>query len=138
MEADAGVASHPRPIEPEIPKTVLIVEDNNLNMKLFNDLLKIKGYMTLQDTDGRNAIDMARRHRPDLILMDIHLPGVSGLEITRILKDDPELKTIPVIALTAMAMNGDEEKILEGGCDGYVGKPISIGSFFQTVATFLE
>ncbi|ABC24001.1 response regulator receiver protein [Rhodospirillum rubrum ATCC 11170] len=118
-------------------KTILIVEDNELNMKLFNDLLQASGYDTVQTNDGRKVVDLARAHRPDLILMDIQLPEVSGLEVTRMLKDDGDLKAIPVIAVTAFAMKGDEEKIREGGCDGYVAKPISVAGFLQTVARFL-
>jgi len=119
-------------------KSVLIVEDNELNMKLFNDLLQANGYKTLQTKDGREAVDIARANRPDLILMDIQLPEISGLEITRILKDDPDLRSIPVIAVTAFAMKGDEEKIREGGCEGYIAKPISVANFLQTVARFLD
>lgn len=119
-------------------KTVLIVEDNDLNMKLFNDLLQANGYATLQTKDGREAMDIARAHRPDLILMDIQLPEVSGLEITRMLKHDDELKAIPVIAVTAFAMKGDEEKIREGGCEGYIAKPISVTGFLETIAKFLS
>lgn len=118
-------------------KTILIVEDNDLNMKLFNDLLQAHGYATLQTKDGREALKLAREHRPDLILMDIQLPEISGLEITKMLKDDGELKAIPVIAVTAFAMKGDEEKIREGGCEGYIAKPISVANFIQTVAKFL-
>ncbi|MEO5336824.1 MAG: response regulator [Magnetospirillum sp. WYHS-4] len=118
-------------------KTILIVEDNDLNMKLFNDLLQAHGYNTVQTKDGRSAVDLAREHRPDLILMDIQLPEISGLEITRILKGDDALKAIPVIAVTAFAMKGDEEKIREGGCNGYIAKPISVPSFLQTIAQFL-
>ncbi|WP_041793594.1 response regulator [Pararhodospirillum photometricum] len=118
-------------------KKILIVEDNDLNMKLFNDLLQANGYETLQAKDGRNVLDLVREHRPDLILMDIQLPEVSGLEITRMLKEDPALRPIPVIAVTAFAMKGDEEKIREGGCEGYIAKPISVASFLQTVARFL-
>ena len=120
-----------------MPKTILIVEDNDLNMKLFNDLLQAHGYDTLQTKDGREALTLARDHRPDLILMDIQLPEVSGLEITRMLKDDAELRAIPVIAVTAFAMKGDEEKIREGGCEGYIAKPISVASFLQTINRFL-
>jgi two-component system cell cycle response regulator DivK len=119
-------------------KSVLIVEDNELNMKLFNDLLQANGYTTLQTKDGREVIDIARKNHPDLILMDIQLPEISGLEITRMLKEDPELKSIPVIAVTAFAMKGDEEKIREGGCEGYIAKPISVSNFLQTVARFLS
>jgi two-component system cell cycle response regulator DivK len=99
-----------------MPKTVLIVEDNDLNMKLFSDLLEAHGYATLKTASGVEAMEIARAHRPDLILMDIQLPEVSGLEVTKWLKQDEELKTIPVIAVTAFAMKGDEERIREGGC----------------------
>jgi two-component system, cell cycle response regulator DivK len=131
-------SGHPKGArEPIMPKTVLIVEDNDLNMKLFNDLLEANGYLTLQTKDGREAIELARSHHPDLILMDIQLPEISGLEITKMLKEDAELKGIPVIAVTAFAMKGDEEKIREGGCEGYIAKPISVANFLQTVAKFL-
>lgn len=119
-------------------KTILIVEDNELNMKLFNDLLQAHGYNTLQVKDGRVVIDMTRKNRPDLILMDIQLPEISGLEITKMLKADDDLRAIPVIAVTAFAMKGDEQKIRNGGCDGYIAKPISVASFLQTVSRFLE
>ncbi|CAO3407129.1 response regulator [Azospirillum largimobile] len=118
-------------------KTVLIVEDNELNMKLFHDLLEAHGYGTLQTRDGMDAMRLARRHRPDLILMDIQLPEVSGLEVTRWIKDDPDLKSIPVVAVTAFAMKGDEEKIRQGGCEDYVAKPISVVKFLETVKKFL-
>ncbi|OIQ91437.1 polar-differentiation response regulator DivK [mine drainage metagenome] len=118
-------------------KKILIVEDNDLNMKLFNDLLQAHGYTTLQTKDGREALRIAAESRPDLILMDIQLPEVSGLEITRMLKADEALKSIPVIAVTAFAMKGDEEKIREGGCEGYIAKPISVAGFLQTVSRFL-
>ena len=120
------------------PKTILIVEDNELNMKLFNDLLQAHGYNTLQTHDGREVMDLTRRHRPDLILMDIQLPEISGLEIAKMLKADDDLKDIPVVAVTAFAMRGDEQKIRNGGCDGYIAKPISVASFLQTVSKFLE
>ena len=118
-------------------KTVLIVEDNELNMKLFHDLLEAHGYETLQTRDGLSALDIAREHMPDLILMDIQLPEVSGLEVTKWLKEDEALKGIPVIAVTAFAMKGDEEKIREGGCEAYISKPISVNSFLETVETFI-
>ncbi|GAB3129908.1 response regulator [Novispirillum itersonii] len=118
-------------------KTVLIVEDNELNLKLFRDLLEASGYQTLQSKDGMDGLRLVRDHRPDLVLMDIQLPEISGLEITRMIKADPELKDIPVLAVTAFAMKGDEEKIREGGCDGYIAKPISVASFLQTVQSFL-
>jgi two-component system cell cycle response regulator DivK len=119
-------------------KTVLVVEDNELNMKLFHDLLEVHGYNILQTKDGMEALRMAREHRPDLILMDIQLPEVSGLEVTKWIKEDDNLRHIPVIAVTAFAMKGDEEKIREGGCEAYIAKPISVTSFLETVARFLE
>jgi two-component system cell cycle response regulator DivK len=118
-------------------KTVLIVEDNELNMKLFHDLLEAHGYNTVQTRNGVEVMNLAREHRPDLILMDIQLPEVSGLEVTRWLKDDEELRTIPVIAITAFAMKGDEERIREGGCEAYLSKPISVAKFLETVRTYL-
>jgi two-component system cell cycle response regulator DivK len=119
-------------------KTVLIVEDNELNMKLFNDLLEAHGYATLKTGHGIEAMELARAHKPDLILMDIQLPEVSGLEVTRWLKQDDDLKSIPVIAVTAFAMKGDEERIREGGCEAYLSKPISVAKFISTVKTYLE
>ena len=120
------------------PKRVLIVEDNELNMKLFNDLLEAHGYYTLQTKDGVEALRMARTHRPDLILMDIQLPEVSGLEVTKWLKEDDDLRSIPIIAVTAFAMKGDEQKIRDGGCEAYIAKPISVASFMSTVDRFLS
>lgn len=120
-----------------MPKKVLIVEDNELNMKLFSDLLEAHGYETVGTNNGLNALDMAREHSPDLILMDIQLPEVSGLEVTKWLKDDDELSSIPVIAVTAFAMKGDEERIREGGCEAYMSKPISISVFIDTIRGFL-
>ncbi len=119
-----------------LDKTVLVVEDNDLNMKLFHDVLEADGYNILQAKDGMEGWRIAREQRPDLILMDIQLPEVSGLEVTKWLKDDETLKSIPVIAITAFAMAGDKEKILEGGCDAYIVKPISIPNFLQTVERF--
>jgi|TARA_R100000149_G_scaffold63516_1_gene34537 two-component system cell cycle response regulator DivK len=119
-------------------KTVLIVEDNDLNMKLFHDLLEAHGYNTIQTKDGMEALSLAREHTPDLILMDIQLPEVSGLEVTKWIKEDETLKSIPVIAVTAFAMKGDEEKIREGGCEAYIAKPISVENFLNTVKEFLS
>jgi two-component system, cell cycle response regulator DivK len=124
--------------EPKEHKRILIVEDNDLNMKLFHDLLEAHGYHTLQTKDGMEALRLARLHRPDLILMDIQLPEVSGLEVTKWIKEDEELRAIPIIAVTAFAMKGDEEKIREGGCEAYIAKPISVVNFLKTVARFLE
>ena len=119
-------------------KTVLIVEDNELNMKLFHDLLEAHGYNILQTKEGVEALHLAREHHPDLILMDIQLPEVSGLEVTKWIKEDENLKSIPVIAITAFAMKGDEEKIREGGCEAYIAKPISVTNFLETVQRFLS
>ena len=126
-----------RPDAAPIPRTVLIVEDNELNMKLFNDLLDAHGYQTLQTRSGIEALKIARERRPDLILMDIQLPEVSGLEVTRWLKDDEELREIPVVAVTAFAMKGDEQRIRQGGCEACISKPISIGTFLETVRRYL-
>ncbi|MBL4600590.1 MAG: response regulator [Rhizobiaceae bacterium] len=114
-------------------KSILIVEDNELNMKLFNDLLEANGYEIIKTRNGLEALDLARAHKPDLILMDIQLPEVSGLEVTKWLKEDDELHKIPVIAVTAFAMKGDEERIRQGGCEAYISKPISVGSFVETI-----
>ena len=118
-------------------KTVLIVEDNELNMKLFHDLLESQGYSTLQTREGLQALALARQHRPDLILMDIQLPEISGLEVTKWLKDDEELSHIPVVAVTAFAMKGDEERIRQGGCEAYISKPISVMHFLEVVRKHL-
>jgi two-component system cell cycle response regulator DivK len=120
-----------------MPKSVMIVEDNELNMKLFNDLLESRGYTVIQTRNGVEALDLARAHMPDLILMDIQLPEVSGLVVTKWLKDDEELAHIPVVAVTAFAMKGDEERILQGGCEGYISKPISVSHFLETIAEYI-
>jgi two-component system cell cycle response regulator DivK len=120
-----------------VRRKVLIVEDNLLNMKLFHDLLVAHGYDTLQSKDGVEALALVRRHRPDLILMDIQLPEVSGLQVIKWIKEDQNLRMIPIIAVTAFAMKGDEEKIRDGGCDAYIAKPISVAGFLQTVERFL-
>ena len=118
-------------------KRVMIVEDNELNMKLFNDLLEAHNFQTIQTSNGLEALELARTHRPDLILMDIQLPEVSGLEVTKWLKEDDELARIPVIAVTAFAMKGDEERIRQGGCEAYISKPISVMKFIETVKSYL-
>ena len=118
-------------------KTVLIVEDNELNMKLFNDLVETRGHRIVQTRSGIEAVDLARKHRPDLILMDIQLPEVSGLEVTKWIKEDDDLRSIPVIAVTAFAMKGDEERIRQGGCEAYLSKPISVTKFLDTVKTYI-
>ena len=123
--------------EERMSKTVLIVEDNELNMRLFNDLLQAFGYRTVKTRDGRQAVPLAREHKPDLIVMDIQLPEISGLEITSMLKADDELKAIPVVAVTAFAMRGDEQRIRERGCEAYLSKPISVTTFLDTVRKFI-
>ena len=121
-----------------MPKKVLIVEDNELNMKLFADLLDAHGYETRQTREGLKAISIAKAFQPDLILMDIQLPGVSGLEVTKWLKDDEDLSDIPVVAVTAFAMKGDEKRIRDGGCEAYIAKPITVSSFLATVRKYAE
>jgi len=118
-------------------KSVLIVEDNELNMKLFNDLLEANGYDIIQTRNGMEALELARKHKPDLILMDIQLPEVSGLEVTKWIKEDDALRAIPVIAVTAFAMKGDEERIRQGGCEAYISKPISVKKFIETIKYYL-
>lgn len=120
------------------PKTVLIVEDNELNMKLFHDLLEAHGYATLQARTGSEALTLAQEHEPDLILMDIQLPEISGLQVTQELKKNSALADIPVIAVTAFAMKGDEERIRAGGCEDYIAKPISVADFLEKVKRYLD
>src|ERR1700758_3973272 len=119
-------------------KSILIVEDKEVNIKLFNDLLGAHGFKPLQTRSGKQALELTRLHRPDLILMDIQLPEVSGLQVTQWIKEDKELRHIPVIAITAFAMKGDEERILAGGCEAYMSKPISILKFLETVRRLLN
>lgn len=119
-------------------KLVLIVEDNDLNMKLFRDLIEAHGYRTLHTRDGRDVLEIVRSKKPNLILMDIQLPEVSGIEVTKWLKADAELRAIPVVAITAFAMKGDEEKIRAGGCEDYLAKPISVASFLAMIRKYLE
>ncbi len=119
-------------------KNIMIVEDNALNMKLLDDLLRSQGYAISQVTDGAEVLEAVRERRPDLILMDIQLPNVSGLEVTMALKQDDDLRTIPVIAVTAFAMKGDEKKIRQSGCDAYVSKPISVPGLLETIDQYLS
>jgi len=140
MTYDEGSKANSAPGPETRPKTktVMIVEDNELNLKLFHDLLDAQGYRTLQTRNGMEALRLAREQRPDLILMDIQLPEVSGLEVTKWLKDDEALCNIPVIAVTAFAMKGDEERIRQGGCEAYISKPISIATFLDAVRRHLR
>jgi two-component system, cell cycle response regulator DivK len=113
--------------------TILIVEDNATNMKLSTFLLESADYTVLAATNAETGLTLARTERPDLILMDIHLPGMDGLEATALLKADEKTRGIPVIALTALAMKGDEERILAAGCDGYIAKPLDYKDFLATI-----
>src|SRR4030095_6319226 len=115
------------------PRAVLIVEDNELNLKLLNDILEYHGYTVFTSRLGGAALELARQYRPDLILMDIQLPDISGMEATRRLKADEQTRTIPIIAVTAFAMSGDEAKILASGCDAYLAKPFNVIEFLRLV-----
>ena len=117
---------------------VLVVEDNPANMKLAITLLQSAGHSVLIANDAEAGLTLARDEQPNLILMDIQLPGMDGLQATKLLKDDDATRSIPVIALTALAMKGDEERIREGGCEAYLSKPISVAKFIATVKTYLE
>ncbi len=117
---------------------ILVVEDNELNLKLFCDLLRAHGYEADPVRDGREAVARAREFGPDLIVMDIQMPHITGLELIEQLKADEELKGIPIMAVTAYAAKGDEERIRDAGAEGYVSKPISVIRFVQAVAGLLE
>ena len=132
---DAAVLSAGRGL---LRSKVLIVEDNELNMKLFGDLLEAKGYDVCKAKDGYQALEYLQETKPDLILMDWQLPEITGQELTQRLKADPATRGIPIVAVTAFAMKGDEEKIRNIGCEGYIAKPISVMSFLETVQSFLE
>jgi len=119
-------------------ETILVVEDNPLNMELVSDILEAHGYEVRQAINGKEAVQEVELHLPDLILMDIQLPGLDGLTVTGIIKDNPETANVPIIALTAHAMRGDEEKAREAGCDGYISKPIDTRSLPQTIRQFLD
>jgi CheY-like chemotaxis protein len=116
---------------------ILVVEDSPLNMELVTDILEINGYTVLQATDAQAGIELALRIHPDLILMDVQLPGMDGLTATRLLKEDTRTSSIPVVALTAQAMVGDQEKAEAAGCNGYMVKPIDTRQFPKTVASYL-
>jgi two-component system cell cycle response regulator DivK len=122
---------------PHAAKRILIVEDNELNMKLLNDVLEAHGYDVLSTGEGAVAVQWAHQYRPDLILMDLQLPDISGLEVTQQLKADAETRAIPIVAVTAFAMAGDEKKALDHGCDAYVAKPIVLREFLDLIAKFV-
>ena len=117
-------------------KKILVVEDNPMNLKLIKSLLEIGKYEVIEAMEATTGIQLAQQHRPDLILMDIQLPGMDGLTATRELKKDPELKDIPVVAITAHAMQGDDQKALDAGCTGYISKPLDTRSFLEKIPQF--
>ncbi len=119
-------------------KLILIVEDEPRNLTLLRDLLQVSGYNTIEATDGKQGVELARTKKPDLILMDVQMPKMDGLEATRILKADATTSNIPVLALTSYDMKGDKERILEAGCDGYLAKPIDIKELLKIVAEYLS
>jgi two-component system, cell cycle response regulator DivK len=129
------MAADDRPTSSE-PRTVLIAEDNALNLKLFRDLLEYHGYTLITATLGRAAVDLAREHRPDLILLDIQLPDITGMEVAEQLKAREETRAIPIIAVTAFAMSGDRAKVLASGCDDYLAKPFNVQEFLNIVARY--
>jgi two-component system cell cycle response regulator DivK len=122
----------------DYPKRILIVEDNEIDVRLLKDILEMRGYDTLQTGDGLEAINLAFANLPDLILMDIQLPEISGLEVTRRLRGDERSKRIPIVAVTAFAMGWHEQEALDSGCDAYISKPIAIFGFLRTVETVLS
>jgi CheY-like chemotaxis protein len=119
-------------------KRVLVIEDNELNMKLVRSLLHIGKYQVVEAPDAETGIRLAQEHHPALILMDIQLPGMDGLSATRLIKEDGDLKEIPVVALTSYAMQGDDEKALEAGCTGYIAKPINTRTFLETLEKYMD
>jgi CheY-like chemotaxis protein len=118
-------------------KTILVVEDNSYNMKLVRSLLQIGEYKIIEAWTAEEGLELAREHSPDLILMDIQLPGMDGLSATRQIQIDPKIKNIPVLALTAYAMKGDEQNVLDAGCIGYISKPLDTRTFLNTLLTHL-
>ena len=121
-----------------VGQKILVVEDNELNLKLFCDLLRAHAYVAEPVRDGREAIETARAFAPDLIVMDIQMPHISGLELIELIKGDEELRPIPIMAVTAYAAKGDEERIRDAGAEGYVSKPISVLRFIEAVRVLLE
>ena len=118
--------------------TILIVEDNDKNMKLARDILQAQGYTTLEAVTGEEGVRLAREHRPDLVLMDIQLPGINGIEALRQLRADGATAAIPVVAVTASVMQTDRSEIMAAGFDGYIGKPISLRPFIESVRGFVK
>jgi two-component system, cell cycle response regulator DivK len=123
---------------PSVEKTVLVVEDNDLNLKLMNDLLEYHGFTVITTRFGEAALELAKRYRPDVILMDIQLPDISGIEATRRIKGDVETSKIPITVVTAFAMPGDEANIRQSGCDAYLSKPFNVVEFLRLVDQWTE
>ena len=119
-------------------KTILIVEDNELNMKLVRSLLQLQKYNIIEAENAEKGLQLARDHHPDLILMDIQLPGMDGLRATELILNDNDLRNIPILALTSYAMEGDREKAMAAGCAGYITKPIDTRSFSKTIAEYTQ
>ena len=119
-------------------KRVLVIEDDELNRKLVKEILRMGNYRTIEAIDAETGIQMARQHKPDLILMDVHLPKMDGLSATRIIKGDKDLKQIPIVAVTALAMPEDLDKVLEAGCDDYVSKPFRFQNLLTTIDQLLD
>ena len=124
--------------EHDMPKTVLIVEDNAIHASLIEDVLGTRGFKTVHAARGGEALSLAREFRPDLVIMDIQLPDISGMEVTKTFKADDELSEIPIVAVTAFASKREEEMILQAGCAGFLTKPFSIPDLLETVAKFLS
>jgi FOG: CheY-like receiver len=129
----AQTSAQPRDPLGQPRKRILVVEDNELNMRLFRDVLVAYGYMPLEIRDGARAIDAVRTERPDLVVLDIQLPGMNGMEIGRRLKEDAATRAIPIVAVTAFALKADERRVRETGCEAYLSKPISLKTFIETV-----
>jgi len=119
-------------------KKILVIEDNELNMKLVRNLLQLDSYEVVEAVDAESGIELLRQEKADLVLMDIQLPGMNGLEATRLIKGDANLKDVPVVALTSYAMQGDENKAKDAGCEGYISKPVDTRNFLGTIGQFLS
>jgi two-component system, cell cycle response regulator DivK len=131
MQGDDPQGSTPR-------GTILIVEDNELNLKLLKDVLDFHGYSTVVTGLGAEALDLARQHHPDLILLDIQLPDIAGTEVARRLKADGQTRAVPIIAVTAFAMSGDRQKFLDSGCDDYIAKPFNLQALLALVERHID
>lgn len=139
--ADTARRTETRPDDPNSGshrRRILIVEDNDFNLKFFRDLLQFKGYQTLETQDGWKALELIRAETPDLIVMDVQLNEITGLEITEAIRQEDGIKDIPIVAVTAYAMKGDEKRILEAGCDAWLCKPVSSSELLKTIEKLLN